>query len=77
MISSSLLCFARSASRRLFSKADGGGSGEDGAETVEPGTGVEAASGEEGTTWDLGDDGFDRSKTFASGLPLPDPLASP
>lgn len=79
MMPSSRLCFAASASRRLCSNAAGirRGSGEDGAETEsESFSDWDAASGEAGTL-SRGEGGFDRLLTFSSGLPLPDPLASP
>jgi hypothetical protein len=79
---SNRLCFAASASRRLCSNAAGidRGSGEDGAETESESSPARvrtsAASGEAGTS-SRGEGGFDRLLTFSSGLPLPDPLASP
>ena len=82
MMPSNRLCFAASASRRLCSNAAGidRGSGEDGAETESESSPARvrtsAASGEAGTS-SRGEGGFDRLLTFSSGLPLPDPLASP
>jgi hypothetical protein len=77
MIPSSRLCFAASASRRLCSNAAGiwCGSGEEGVEMSDSSR-ARAASGEAGKR-SRGDGGFDRLLTFSSGLPLPDPLASP
>ena len=81
MMPSSRLCFAASASRRLCSNAAGirRGSGEDGADDIKSESSparADAASGEAGTL-SRGEGGFDRLLTFSSGLPLPDPLASP
>ena len=77
MIPSSRLCFAASASRRLCSNAAGiwRGSGEEGVEMSDSSR-ARAPSPEAGKR-SRGDGGFDRLLTFSSGLPLPDPLASP
>ena len=77
MIPSSRLCFAASASRRLCSNAAGiwCGSGEEGVEMSDSSR-ARAPSPEAGKR-SRGDGGFDRLLTFSSGLPLPDPLASP
>lgn len=83
---SNRLCFAASASRRLCSNAAGieRGSGEDASapetESESSPARADAASGEPPAgTSSRGEGGFpfDRLLTFSSGLPLPDPLASP